>query len=136
LAGNKLLKVGEASKFLGISRDALRRLEDTGELPPTHKEANGTRLYSLQSLMLYRDAQAQGTSVSLSETQRRLKNTVIFLSMKYGFTSYTEILDNCQRFLHRPPDERYAELPEDSITRQDIDIFCELFSLMPPGRES
>lgn len=133
----KLLKIGEAAKFLGIPTHTLRRLEDTGEVPPTQRTENGTRLYSLQQLSEYQTArQSNSTSTTITERERRLKNTVIFLSMKYGFSSYTEILDNCQRFLHRPPDERYAELPEDSITRNDIDIFCELFSLMPPGRES
>ena len=105
-------------------------------LPPTQRTENGTRLYSHKSLMRYRDAQAQGTSVAVSETERRLKNTVIFLCIKHGFSSYTEILDNCKRFLNRPPDERYAELTHgrEGITQEDIDIFCETFSIMPPGK--
>lgn len=48
---DRLVKIGEASKMLGVTPGTLRNWESTGELVPTRKTPGGTRLYRLSDLM-------------------------------------------------------------------------------------
>ena len=48
---NRLVKVGEAAKFLGVTVQTLRRWERTGQLFPDKKTDGGTRYYDIDRLL-------------------------------------------------------------------------------------
>jgi len=43
----KLIKIGEAAKLLGVSVDTLRRWDATGEFPSYMRTEGGVRFYQL-----------------------------------------------------------------------------------------
>ena len=49
-ANGKLVKIGTAAELLGVSVQTLRNWDDTGELPPAHRSAGGTRYYARSDL--------------------------------------------------------------------------------------
>ena len=48
---DRFVKIGEASKILGVNAQTLRRWEKTGVIKPAKRTPKGTRLYSLQALL-------------------------------------------------------------------------------------
>ena len=48
---NRFVKIGEASKILGVNAQTLRRWEEGGVIQPAKRTPKGTRLYSLQELL-------------------------------------------------------------------------------------
>ena len=48
---DRFIKIGEASKILGVNAQTLRRWEDSGVIKPAKRTPKGTRLYSLQELL-------------------------------------------------------------------------------------
>ena len=48
---DRFIKIGEASKLLGVQPQTLRRWEDTGLITPAKRTPKGTRLYSLQDVL-------------------------------------------------------------------------------------
>ena len=48
---DRFVKIGEASKLLGVNAKTLRRWEDSGAIKPAKRTPKGTRLYSLQELL-------------------------------------------------------------------------------------
>ncbi len=48
---NRLIKVGEAAKILGVTVQTLRRWERSGQLLPDKKTEGGTRYYDLDRLV-------------------------------------------------------------------------------------
>ena len=48
---DRFVKIGEASKILGVNPQTLRRWEEGGAIQPAKKTPKGTRLYSLQELL-------------------------------------------------------------------------------------
>ena len=48
---DRFVKIGEASKLLGVNAQTLRRWEDSGAIKPAKRTPRGTRLYSLQELL-------------------------------------------------------------------------------------
>ena len=48
---DRFVKIGEASKLLGVNAQTLRRWEDSGAIKPAKRTPKGTRLYSLQELL-------------------------------------------------------------------------------------
>ena len=48
---DRFVKIGEASKILGVNPQTLRRWEEGGVIQPTKRTPKGTRLYSLQDLL-------------------------------------------------------------------------------------
>lgn len=48
---NRLLKIGEAAKILGITVQTLRRWEKDGSFLPDKKSAGGTRYYEASRLL-------------------------------------------------------------------------------------
>lgn len=47
---NRLVKIGEAARLLGVSMQTLRRWEQEGELLPDRKSAGATRYYDIDKL--------------------------------------------------------------------------------------
>ena len=54
---NRYVKIGEASKMLGVNPQTLRRWEDGGFIQPAKRTPKGTRLYSVQQLLGAKDMQ-------------------------------------------------------------------------------
>ena len=52
---DRLVKIGEAAKLLGVNPQTLRRWEDSGAIQPLKRTPKGTRLYSLQELLGAKD---------------------------------------------------------------------------------
>ena len=52
---DRLVKIGEAAKILGVNPQTLRRWEDDGVIRPFKRTPKGTRLYSLQELLGAKD---------------------------------------------------------------------------------
>ena len=48
---DRFVKIGEASKILGVNAQTLRRWEEGGVIQPAKRTPKGTRLYSLQELL-------------------------------------------------------------------------------------
>ena len=48
---DRFVKIGEASKILGVNAQTLRRWEEGGVIQPAKRTPKGTRLYSLQDLL-------------------------------------------------------------------------------------
>ena len=48
---DRFVKIGEASKLLGVNAQTLRCWEDSGAIKPAKRTPKGTRLYSLQELL-------------------------------------------------------------------------------------
>ena len=48
---DRFVKIGEASKILGVNPQTLRRWEEGGVIEPAKRTPKGTRLYSLQELL-------------------------------------------------------------------------------------
>lgn len=48
---NRFVKIGEASRILGVNAQTLRRWEEGGVIQPAKRTPKGTRLYSLQELL-------------------------------------------------------------------------------------
>ena len=48
---DRFVKIGEASKILGVNAQTLRRWEEGGVIQPVKRTPKGTRLYSLQELL-------------------------------------------------------------------------------------
>jgi putative resolvase len=48
---NRLIKVGEAAKLLGVTVQTLRRWEKSGQLLPDKKTDGGTRYYDVDRLL-------------------------------------------------------------------------------------
>ena len=48
---DRFVKIGEASKILGVNPQTLRRWEEDGVIQPAKRTPKGTRLYSLQELL-------------------------------------------------------------------------------------
>ena len=48
---DRFVKIGEASKILGVNAQTLRRWEESGVIQPAKRTPKGTRLYSLQDLL-------------------------------------------------------------------------------------
>ena len=48
---DRFIKIGEASKILGVHTQTLRRWEEGGVITPAKRTPKGTRLYSLQELL-------------------------------------------------------------------------------------
>ena len=48
---DRFVKIGEASKILGVHTQTLRRWEEGGVITPVKRTPKGTRLYSLQELL-------------------------------------------------------------------------------------
>ena len=48
---DRFVKIGEASKILGVHTQTLRRWEEGGVITPAKRTPKGTRLYSLQELL-------------------------------------------------------------------------------------
>ena len=48
---DRFVKIGEASKILGVNPQTLRRWEEGGVIQPAKRTPKGTRLYSLQELL-------------------------------------------------------------------------------------
>ena len=48
---DRLVKIGDAAKLLGVNPQTLRRWEDDGVIKPFKRTPKGTRLYSLQELL-------------------------------------------------------------------------------------
>jgi len=55
---NRLVKIGEAAKYLGVTIQTLRRWEREGELLPDRKSASGTRYYDIYQLKNKRQTKA------------------------------------------------------------------------------
>lgn len=54
---DRFIKIGEASKLLGVNPQTLRRWEDGGFIQPAKRTPKGTRLYSVQELLGAKDIQ-------------------------------------------------------------------------------
>ena len=54
---DRFVKIGEASKMLGVNPQTLRRWEDGGFIQPAKRTPKGTRLYSVQQLLGAKDMQ-------------------------------------------------------------------------------
>ena len=52
---DRLVKIGEAAKILGVNPQTLRRWEQGGVIQPFKRTPKGTRLYSLQELLGAKD---------------------------------------------------------------------------------
>ena len=52
---DRLVKIGEAAKILGVNPQTLRRWEESGAIQPFKRTPKGTRLYSLQELLGAKD---------------------------------------------------------------------------------
>ena len=52
---DRLVKIGEAAKILGVNPQTLRRWEDDGVIKPFKRTPKGTRLYSLEELLGAKD---------------------------------------------------------------------------------
>ena len=52
---DRLVKIGEAAKILGVNPQTLRRWEESGAIKPFKRTPKGTRLYSLQELLGAKD---------------------------------------------------------------------------------
>ncbi len=52
---DRLVKIGEAAKILGVNPQTLRRWEDDGVIRPFKRTPKGTRLYSLEELLGAKD---------------------------------------------------------------------------------
>ena len=52
---DRLVKIGEAAKILGVNPQTLRRWEDDGVIKPFRRTPKGTRLYSLEELLGAKD---------------------------------------------------------------------------------
>ena len=48
---DRFVKIGEASRLLGVNPQTLRRWEESGLITPAKRTPKGTRLYSLQELL-------------------------------------------------------------------------------------
>ena len=48
---DRFIKIGEASKILGVNAQTLRRWDESGTIKPAKRTPKGTRLYSLQELL-------------------------------------------------------------------------------------
>ena len=53
---DRLVKIGEAAKILGVNPQTLRRWEESGAIQPFKRTPKGTRLYSLQELLGAKDS--------------------------------------------------------------------------------
>jgi len=69
------VKIGEASKILGISVDTLRRFEKAGKISPIYTPG-GTRLYSLKQLELLKNPAPKTWHIK-PERFRRIKTYII-----------------------------------------------------------
>ena len=48
---NKIIKIGEAARFLGVDVSTVRRWEITGELLPARRSRGGVRFYNTSDLI-------------------------------------------------------------------------------------
>jgi len=82
---NRLIKVGEAAKILGVTVQTLRRWERTGQLLPDKKTDGGTRYYDIDRLLGASSKEATVTfayaRVSSHDQKEDLKRQQQILSM-------------------------------------------------------
>ncbi len=82
---NRLVKVGEAAKILGVTVQTLRRWERTGQLFPDKKTDGGTRYYDIDRLLGVSSKEATVTfayaRVSSHDQKEDLKRQQQILSM-------------------------------------------------------
>jgi excisionase family DNA binding protein len=76
---HKLIKIGQASKILGVSIDTLRRWEANGKLSAI-KTPGGTRLYSLTELQTFKPVLYQKSSPDWSFFRSLTKINILTLS--------------------------------------------------------
>lgn len=51
----ELLSIGKFAKLVGVTPTTLRRMQETGELIPTHISKGGTRYYSTEQLKMFKN---------------------------------------------------------------------------------
>jgi excisionase family DNA binding protein len=75
VGGDRLLSVGDAAEFLGVSVSALRRWSDQG-LVPVHRTPGGQRRYALADLRRFIESMREpGTAPGAADAPRRARRS-------------------------------------------------------------